>query len=46
MKHQQLVNIGWGNGMMTGDTNPLHEPVLTYYQLDPQENSSEISIRI
>ena len=36
----RLVNIDSGNGLVPGSTESLPEPVLTYCQLDPQEQTS------
>ena len=33
-----VIIIGLENGMLSDDIKPLHEPVLPYYPLDPQEN--------
>ena len=33
-----LVNIGAGDGLVSDDTKPLPEPLLTYCQLDSKEH--------
>ena len=39
-----LVNTGSVKGLLPDGTKPLHEPMVTYYQLDQWTNFSEILI--
>ena len=34
-----LDNIASANGLLPGDTKPLAEPLITYYELDPKEQT-------
>ena len=41
MASWNLVNNGWGNALLVDGTNPLPEPMMTYYQMQSKKQTLE-----